>query len=198
MCKIEDEIAEVPILGRGDHRREEHRYDVLMCRKEYGNGGVQVESLGYAIACRLLLTSSIFELEVDGKDRSPGLHSTAEGIYSTIFTLVSDVRRCSVLNQRVGKGSYFVALRGGCTRLTRAEEYCRRIGGMWMRPYFLFLSPAVPCRSNSAPHTRRGADYSVVRCLSRIDCRLVGVSDIISGVSFQISTDSSIPSFLLD
>ena len=52
--KIEDEIAEVPILGRGDHRREEHRYDVLMCRKEYGNGGVQVESLGYAIACRAI------------------------------------------------------------------------------------------------------------------------------------------------
>jgi hypothetical protein len=137
VCKIEDEIA-----------------DALMCRKEDGNGGVQVESLGYAIACRLLLTSSIFELEMDRKDRSTGLHSTAEGIYSTIFTLVSDVRRCSVLNQRVGKGSYFVALRGGCTRLTRAEEYCRRIGGMWMRPYFLFLSPAVPFEFCAA-HTQR-------------------------------------------
>jgi hypothetical protein len=106
---LKSEIAEVPILGRGDHRREEDRYDALMCRKEDGNEGVQVESLGYAIACRLLLTFLIFEFEMDGRDRSPGLHSTAEGIYSIIFTLVSDVRRCSVLNQRVGKGSYFVA-----------------------------------------------------------------------------------------
>ncbi len=74
----------MPILGKGDHRREEERYDALMCREEDGNGGVQVQSLGYAIACRLLLTFSIFELEMDGKDWSPGLHSAAEGIYSTV------------------------------------------------------------------------------------------------------------------
>jgi len=106
VCKIEDEIAEVPILGRVDHRREEHRYDVLMCRKEYGNGGVQVESLGYAIACRLLLTSSIFELEVDGKDRSPGLHSTAEGIYNFHISL-----RCASVFSPEPKGGERVLLR---------------------------------------------------------------------------------------
>jgi hypothetical protein len=166
-----------------------------------------VESLGYAIACRLLLTFLIFEFEMDGRDRSPGLHSAAEGDIQ--YDSRIHLRGASVfsIEPKGGERSYFVALRRGCTRLTRAEECCRRIGDMWMRPYFLFLSPSRAVRIGAA---RRDADYSVVRgawcgASPGIKCSLllqhpglVGVCDIISGVSFQISTDSSIPTFLLD
>ena len=78
-----------------------------MCKKA-GNGGVQVESLGYAIACRLLLTFSIFEIERDGEDRSPGLHSAAEGIYDFHINL----RSASVFSTEPngGERSYFVSL----------------------------------------------------------------------------------------
>lgn len=64
------------------------------------------------------MTSSIFELERDGGDRSPGLHSAAEGMYDFHINL----RGASVFSTEPNGGEK-VLIRGPSWWMhTRAEE----------------------------------------------------------------------------
>jgi hypothetical protein len=130
-----------------------------MC-KESGNGGVQVESLGYAIACKLLLTSSIFQVERDGEDRSPGLHLAAEGIYD----FHTNLRDASVFSTEPNGGEGLTSSPFSRWMHTRAEEYCRRIRRYVARLQLEFIW----YRTHAEEST---VDCSAVRAPPGIDCR---------------------------